>query len=74
MSLENTKLMNIVLNGDERSVAPGLTLAALLVELNVNPQHVAIEVDREIVRRPAWDSTELYEGSKVEIVHFVGGG
>jgi thiamine biosynthesis protein ThiS len=35
---------------------------------------VAVELNREIVPRPAWPSTPLTNGDKLEIVHFVGGG
>jgi thiamine biosynthesis protein ThiS len=33
-----------------------------------------VELDRQIVRQPAWDSTEVGLGSQLEIVQFVGGG
>jgi thiamine biosynthesis protein ThiS len=33
-----------------------------------------VELNREIVRRPAIAATPVREGDVVEIVHFVGGG
>ena len=52
----------------------GATLEDLLVSLTIQPQRVAIELNRNVVRRTAWDTTVLHEDDRVEIVHFVGGG
>ena len=35
---------------------------------------VAVELNRDIVPRDKWNTTELNEGDRLEIVHFVGGG
>ena len=66
--------MTIVLNGEPKEIPAALTVAALLGELGLTPERLAIEVNRRIVRRADWPSTTLAEGDKVEVVHFVGGG
>lgn len=66
--------MQIVVNGEPRAAADGLTVLGLLQELGVEPSRVAVEVDRRIVKAPLWASTALREGVQVEIVQFVGGG
>ncbi|MCA9764044.1 MAG: sulfur carrier protein ThiS, partial [Gemmatimonadetes bacterium] len=33
-----------------------------------------VELNREIIRRPALAATPVTEGDVIEIVHFVGGG
>ena len=66
--------IEVVVNGEPRRVTDGLTVAGLLAELAVDPARVALELDREIVRRPLWESTPVRPGSRVEIVWFVGGG
>lgn len=66
--------MMIRLNGEDRKVPPGTTIAGLLADLGVSRDRVAVEVDREIVRRADWEGTSLYPGVVVEVVHFVGGG
>jgi thiamine biosynthesis protein ThiS len=66
--------IEVLVNGEPRRVTEALTVAGLLAELAVDPARVAIELDREIVRRPAWDSTPVRAGARVEIVWFVGGG
>ena len=35
---------------------------------------VAVELNRNIVPREQWAETQLSEGDRLEIVHFVGGG
>ena len=66
--------MNIVFNGQPRSVPPGTTVAELLVELKLPTRHVAVEVNLEIVPREKHSATVLDEGDEVEVVTLVGGG
>jgi thiamine biosynthesis protein ThiS len=66
--------VKIVLNGEEREVPAGATLDDLLTRLAVAPERIAIELNREVVRRAHWRETALAEGDRVEVVHFVGGG
>jgi sulfur carrier protein len=35
---------------------------------------VAVELNRDIVPRDKWPQTNLSDGDRLEIVHFVGGG
>jgi thiamine biosynthesis protein ThiS len=66
--------MIIVINGEAREFPDGLTLGALITQLAMKPDRVAVELNLEIVPRPQWESTALKDGDKLEIVHFVGGG
>lgn len=66
--------MMIVLNGRDRDIAPGTTLSGLLAELSLPATRVAVERNAEIVRKPAFDATELATGDRIEIVTLVGGG
>jgi thiamine biosynthesis protein ThiS len=66
--------MQIVVNGQPRQVPEGQTLLALLADLGLDPARVAIELDGEIVRRGEWGQRALGPGSRLEVVHFVGGG
>jgi len=65
--------MNLTING-ENQIFSAETLAALVAELGMKPDRVAIELNREIVPRDEWPRTPLHEGDRLEIVHFVGGG
>lgn len=66
--------MFITINGEEREVPDHLTLDALLNHLALAPERLAVELNREVIRRANWPRTPLTEGDRVEIVHFVGGG
>ncbi len=66
--------MKIRVNGEEREIAGGLSIARLLDELQIRPGRVVVELNRDIVARDAHGSTLLNEGDALEIVHFVGGG
>ena len=52
----------------------GLSIAAMLGELGLDPRKVAVERNREIVPRGTFDEAQVSEGDAFEIVHFVGGG
>ncbi|MCA1636415.1 MAG: sulfur carrier protein ThiS [Acidobacteria bacterium] len=66
--------MRVQVNGEIRELPEKLTLADLVRRLSLPPERLAIELNREVVRRAGWPETELCEGDQVEIVHFVGGG
>jgi len=64
----------IVLNGEPRPIAEDTSVAALVAELGLSPQQVAVEKNREIVPRGAHAQELLRDGDRLEIVTFVGGG
>jgi len=66
--------MKIVINGQEREVGAGTSVVGLVGTLGLDPRNVAVELNREIIKKPAYASTVLKEGDNLEIVHFVGGG
>jgi sulfur carrier protein len=66
--------MRIVLNGEERDVRDGLTLAQLLEELRFDPSRIAVEVNRQIVPRRQHAALQLHNDDRLEVVTFVGGG
>jgi thiamine biosynthesis protein ThiS len=66
--------IDVVINGERRSVAPGVTLLELLTELALDPRTVVVEHNRHIVRRPSLGDVRVAPGDAIELVHFVGGG
>lgn len=70
MSKEN----QVTLNGERRNFPPGTTLLDVVRSLNLEPERVAIELDRVIVRRELWSGAIIADGAEIEIVQFVGGG
>ena len=70
----HTKSIAIVVNGEPRRVPEGLNVAALLKFLEIDSAKVAVELNREIVRKPEWEQAKVLDGAQVEVVWFVGGG
>jgi len=66
--------LRIEVNGEEKEFEEGSTLQTLVEQLSLAPERLAIEHNREVVRRADWPALTLSDGDRVEIVHFVGGG
>jgi len=66
--------MRVFVNGDEKEFGVGISLAELITQLDLPAPRIAIELNREVVRRSDWGSTMLKDDDRIEIVHFVGGG
>lgn len=69
-----SKENQVTLNGEHRNFPPGTTLLDVVRSLNLEPERVAIELDRVIVRRELWSGAIIGDGAEIEIVQFVGGG
>jgi thiamine biosynthesis protein ThiS len=69
-----TATMEITLNGEAREVPPDTTVAGLVDSLGIKRERVAVERNREVVRRADWELVRLETGDHIELVHFVGGG
>lgn len=65
--------MRIILNGRDEEVKVS-NLKELLVDLNLKREFCAVELDGKIIRKEDDSEHFLKEGSKVEILRFVGGG
>ncbi|HEV8188516.1 MAG TPA: sulfur carrier protein ThiS [Pyrinomonadaceae bacterium] len=65
--------MNVFVNGEQREFR-STSLAELITQLDLPVARIAIELNREVVRRSEWGSTMLKDEDRIEIVHFVGGG
>ncbi len=68
--------MNITVNGEVKTVPPGLNLYQLLLDLQIDPSRpgIAIALNREVVPRKRWKETEIPSESEVEIIRAVQGG
>jgi thiazole synthase len=65
--------INLTVNGESRR-SSAATIAALVVELGLKPEKVAVERNGTIVPRSTLGEAALGDGDVLEIVHFVGGG
>ena len=64
----------IRVNGEDSAVAAGTTIAALLEQLEAPDRGVAVAVDGEVVPRAHWDTFELAEDARVEVLSAMQGG
>ncbi len=65
----------LTVNGEERELPAGSSVADLLRAHRLDPRMVVVEHNRVVLRdRGAYARIELSRGDIVEIVHFVGGG
>jgi thiamine biosynthesis protein ThiS len=66
--------MNIIVNGEPRSIEPEASVDDLIATLGLEGKRIAVEVNREIVPRSEYDNFKLNESDAIEIVNAIGGG
>jgi sulfur carrier protein len=66
--------IQVTVNGQPRDIAAGSTILDLLADLGIAPGQVAIERNRQLVRREQHGETVLQDGDQLEVVTFFGGG
>lgn len=66
--------MLVVVNGTERELADGATVADALAAIDAPPRGIAVAVDGEVVPRAGWSETVLPPGGAVEVLTAVQGG
>jgi thiamine biosynthesis protein ThiS len=65
--------MNIVINGERKTVSAGITIAQLLDSFKIVPATIVAELNKVIVLPDTYTSS-LLEGDRLEFIRFVGGG
>lgn len=67
--------MKIIVAGENKEVADGLTIAELIVQEQVEtPEYVTVSVNEEFIDSSEFESYVLKEGDEVEFLYFMGGG
>ncbi len=66
--------MQVVINGEPREIADGVTITALLTTLGIDLRRVAVELNEQVVPKARHAETSLEPNDRLEIVTFVGGG
>ncbi|MES2961380.1 MAG: sulfur carrier protein ThiS [Pseudomonadota bacterium] len=66
--------IKILLNGEEKFLEQKISVAQLIADLELDVKKIAVEKDLEIVNCDQFLEVMLDEGSRIEIVHFIGGG
>jgi len=68
------RTVTVMVNDETRVLPDGATVADLVTALGLGARRIAVEVNRAVVPRAAYESTTLREGDAIEVIHFVGGG
>ena len=66
--------MQVQVNGKRREIPHELSLAELLEHLSMPSRLLAIELNKEVVRRKDWGDIKVKDSDVIEVIHFVGGG
>jgi sulfur carrier protein len=74
VKFKNMSKVKIILNGEEKILDQAMSVADLVRILELDVKKIAVEKDSEIVNPDQFSEVILDEGSRVEIVHFIGGG
>ncbi len=67
-------LVTLTVNGEQKTIPEGLTLAQLVRVLGLERNPIAIELNRLVVPRDRHGETRLAEGDRLEMAPLVGGG
>jgi sulfur carrier protein len=66
--------MKLIINGETKEFEEKITLEKLLERLSLKDKVMAAAVNMEIVKQNSWDSYQLCDMDKIELLDFVGGG
>jgi len=65
--------MQIIINGETKTLSEAATVADLLREIQIDGK-IAVEINREILPRSKFGQHRLCNGDVIEIVQAIGGG
>jgi len=66
--------MRIYVNGVETVITTTISVNELIAQKGLNPDHVVIEYNMDILPREKWKQSHLQDEDRLEIITFVGGG
>lgn len=66
--------MKVQINGESKEIPAELNLDELLKHLALPEQRIAVELNKQVVRKKDWENIKINDADKIEVIHFVGGG
>ncbi len=66
--------MKVYINGEIKEIAEAVNLTELLANFSLPHERIAVELNKEVVRKKDWETILVKDADKIEIVHFVGVG
>jgi sulfur carrier protein len=65
---------DVVVNGEQRAIATGATVADIVATVTASPTGCAVAVNDVVVPRPAWSGRVLEPDDRIEVLTAVQGG
>ena len=72
--MKKIKKIKIKLNGRVISIPVNTTVSKVIKNIKLQPNKIAIELNRNIINKKKINKLKLKNNDKLEIVHFIGGG
>ncbi len=66
--------MTITVNGNDVDYVDGETIAQLLKRMNFVFPLIVVKVDGQLVKKPAFGSTQFPDGASIQVIHLISGG
>jgi thiamine biosynthesis protein ThiS len=66
--------MKVLINGETKEISDSLSLSELLRYFSLPQERIAIELNKEVIRKKDWEEIKVNDGDQLEVIHFVGGG
>lgn len=67
-------VMRVLINGETKEIAESVNLTELLEKFSLPRERIAVELNKQVVRKKDWANILIKDADRIEIVHFVGGG
>lgn len=61
--------MQVTVNGEKREFSRYFTISELLEKLEIPNKLIAVELNKEIVRKKDWKTISIKDADKIEIVY-----
>ena len=72
--MKKNKKIKIKLNGKPLSIPNGTSVYKVIKKIKAQPTKVAIELNRQIIKKNNINKILLKNKDRLEVVHFIGGG
>jgi thiamine biosynthesis protein ThiS len=66
--------MKIIINGKAKEISNEVNIIELLESFSLPKERIAIELNKQVVRKKDWENIKITNADQIEVIHFVGGG
>ncbi|MDQ3750513.1 MAG: sulfur carrier protein ThiS [Acidobacteriota bacterium] len=66
--------MKIIINGKTKEISNEVNIIELLESFSLPKERIAIELNKQVVRKKDWGNIKITDADRIEVIHFVGGG